>query len=140
MKHFLRLESATLLSSLILLLPSMALPDVSTSAALEIPAVPLSPRASSVVRLVCSENVPFVIVSNGHGSSITSVYGIQGACSNGDGIKEVSLIRSMKLQSSISGVFRTHCIHGFQFQSYTQGGMAPSISQSMASGEPVHCN
>jgi hypothetical protein len=140
MKCYLQLESAILLTSLMLFLPSMALSDISTSAALEIPAVPLSSRASSVVRLVCSENVPFVLMSNGHGSSITSVYGFLDTCSNGDGIKEISLITGMKLQSSISGVFRTHCIHGFQFQSYTQGGMAPSISQSMVSGEPVHCN
>ena len=114
----------------------------------KVPSVPIDKNTSAIIRVVCMNSEAYVLISNSEGSDFSSFEEDGSNCRSSGSevsepskfISEVSFIGASSIANNESGIFRTHCVNGYEFLSYSQKGKAPSIIQKKSGNTPKKCS
>ena len=119
-----------------------------TSQTFKVPSVPIDKNTSSIIRVVCMNSEAYILLSNSEGSDFVSFEEDGSNCGSSSSevtqpskfISEVSFIGASSIAKNESGIFRTHCVNGYEFLSYSQKGKAPNIIQKKSGNTPKKCS
>ena len=119
-----------------------------TSQTFKVPSVPIDKNTSSIIRVVCMNSEAYILLSNSEGSDFVSFEEDGSNCGSSSSevtqpskfISEVSFIGASSIAKNESGIFRTHCVNGYEFLSYSQKGKAPNIMQQKSGNTPKKCS
>lgn len=114
----------------------------------KVPSVPIDKNISAIIRVVCIDSEAYILISNSEGSDFVSFEEDGSNCGSSSSkvtqpskfISEVSFIGASSIATNESGIFRTHCVNGYEFLSYSQKGKAPSIIQIKLANTPKKCS